>query len=330
MHRNATFYDLKISAYGVSRAEGNLAHFATTPKTMLAIALQIKQLFDTGDRLLQKGRVSTSPKYFLSDINITEGRLILLVNISDPSAPDAVSSDPESKSRVVHAKPPGHGGEHSAHVVINLSPEKGDNYYLCVVEAVYGSGLHLTSIIKFLKHVIRKCKSEFPKEYLIPNNNGARDSKGRPLMVHLLHELELQGHPSDDFQKDLEGGTLAAIQLLNFSKEGAIWDEQGGIIERQRTVDLRPKPEMIGSLGSAIRKLRANVTRADEEYKHIRIKFKTEAGIDKDATISTTTGNLVASEKYVKRHPIEAPLVNTSSFDSINSFIIREVIKLME
>lgn len=330
MHRNATFYDLKISAFGVSRAEGNEAHFAATPKSLLAIALQAKQLFDTGDRLLQKGRIATSPKYFLSDIQITEKRLILLVNISDPSAPDAVSSDPESKSRVVHAKPPGHGGEHSAHVVINLTPEKGDNYYLCVVEAVFGSGLHLTSILKFLKHLIRKCKAEFPAEYLIPNNNGARDKKGNPLMVHLLHDLELQGHPSDDFQKDLEGGTLSAIQLLNFSKEGAIWDEQGGIVERQRTVDLRPKPDMIGSLGSAIRKLRANVTRADQEYKHIRIKFKTEAGVDKDATISTTTGNLVASEKYVKRHPIEAPLVNTSSFDTINSFIIKEVLMLME
>lgn len=330
MHRNATFYDLKISAYGVSRAEGNTAHFPTTPKTLLAIGLQIKQLFDNGDRLLQKGRIPTSPKYFLSDIKLTDDHLILLINISDPSAPDAVSSEPESKSRLVHTKPPGHGGEHSAHVIINLRPEKGDNYYLCVVEAVYGSGLHLTSVSKFLKHVVRKCKKDFPQEYMVPNSNGARDTKGNPLMVHLLHDIELQGHPSDDFQKDLEGGTLSAIQLLNFSKEGAIWDEQGGIIERQRTVDLKPKADMIGSLGSAVRKLRATVTRADEEYKHIRIKFKTETGIDKDATISTSTGNLVASEKYVKRHPVQAPLVNTSSFEKINSFIIKEVLTLME
>lgn len=330
MHRNATFYDLKISAYGVSRAEGNTAHFVATPKTLTAIALQIKQLFDTGDRLLQKGRVGTSPKYFLSDIKITDTQLILLVNISDPTAPDSVSSDPENKSRVIHTKPPGHGGEHSAHVVISLKPQKGDNYYLCVVEAVYGSGLHLTSISKFLKHLVRKCKKEFPGEYLIPNANGARDPSGNALLVHLLHDIELQGHPSDDFQKDLDGGTLSAIQLLNFSKEGEVWDEQGGIIERQRTVDLRPKPDMIGSLASSIRQLRASVTRADEEYKHIRIKFKTESGIAKDATIATSTGNLIASEKYVKRHPIEAPLVNTSSFENINSFILKEVLKLME
>ncbi|MEE3636506.1 hypothetical protein UIA24_19970 [Pseudomonas sp. AL 58] len=321
---------MKISAFGVSRAEGNLAHFVTTPKSITAIALQIKQLFESGDRLLQKGRVATSPKYFLSDFRLTEDQLILLVNISDPSAPDAVSSDPEIKSRVVHTKPPGHGGEHSAHVVINLNPEKSDNYYLCVVEAVYGSGLHLTSILKFLKHLLRKCKSEFPKEYLIPNNNGAKDAAGNALMVHLLHEIELQGHPSEDFQKDLDGGTLSAIQLLSFSQEGAIWDEHGGIIERQRTVDLRPKPDMIGSIASSLRQLRANVSKADAEYRHIRIKFKTEGGVHKDATIAASTGNLIASEKYVKRHPIEAPLVNTSSFEKINTFILKEVLKLME
>ncbi|MHC8386796.1 hypothetical protein ACYZTM_01745 [Pseudomonas sp. MDT2-39-1] len=330
MHRNATFYDLKISAFGMSRAEGNTAHFVATPKSLTAISLQLKQLFETGDRLLLKGRVSTSPKYFLSDLRLTEKQLVLLINISDPTAPDSVSSDPENKSRVVHAKPPGHGGEHSAHVVLNLSPEKGDDYYLCVVEAVYGSGLHLTSVLKFLKHLIRKCKKEFPSEYLIANNNGARDTSGNALLVHLMHDIELQGHPSDDFKKDLDGGTLSAIQLLNFSKEGAVWDEQGGIIERQRTVDLRPKPDMIGTLASSLRQLRATVTKSDVEYKHIRIKFKTESGVQKDATIATSTGNLVASEKYVKRHPISTPLVNTSSFEKINTFILREITKLME
>lgn len=330
MLRTATFYDIKITAAGVSKIKGFETDFEADPKSMLELATLMQQLQDGGDQILKKGRSPKSARYYLSDMSIKDNRLILLVNRSDPTAPDSVSTDPDNKSRLVHTKPPGHGGDYSAHVVIELEPVKGDNYYLCVIETIYGSGLHVSSVTDYLRFVINHCRKQFPEEFLIPHNSKAVDDKGQPVMVRLMHTVELQGHPSEEFEKDLQGGTLSEVELLNFSKEGAVWDEKGAIVERKRSVQLRPQPDKMGDIATAIRGLRNKVAKDGSEYDHIRLRFKNEAGEPKDATIATDTGKLVNSDKYVKRHYIDGSLVNTTSLDSISLSIIKEVFKIME
>jgi hypothetical protein len=326
MHRTATFYDLKISAVGLSRAEGNQAFFDTDPRSLREICDDISQLYNTGDRIVKKGYTDTSPKLYLADIKHQRDKIIFLINRSDPSAPDAVSTDPDAKSRVVHAKPPGHGGDYSAHVVITIDPVIGDDHYLCVIETVYGSGLHASSVSDYIKYLVRACKKQFPSKYMIPNINGAKTSKGKPLMVNLVHSIEFQGHPSEEFEQDLKNGTLSSIQLLSFSNEGAVWDDKGDIKERVRTIELRPEKGLAKSLASTVRQVRNQVIRNKKEYQHVRLRFKNEDGEPKDATISADNGKLIDSHRYVKRHVIQAPLVNTNSFDAINTFIL----KLME
>lgn len=330
MHRTATFYDLKITAMGISRAEKNEAMFDATPKTLKDLYGDINTLFIGGDKIVKKGRTETSAKLYLSDMKLENDRLVLLINRSDPNAPDAVSTNPEEKSRVVHEKPPGHGGDYSAHVVLDLKPVKGDNYYLCVIETVFGSGLHASSISDYIRHLFRACKKEFPKKYIIPNANGAKTVRGKPLMVHLIHQIEFQGHPSEEFENDLNGGSLSSIQLLNYSKEGAAWDETGAITERLRTVELRPEPDLIASVASSVRQIRNKIVKTKEEYHHIRIRFKNGNGEPRDATIAADSGKLIDDSKYIKRHIISAPLVNTNSFAMVNPFIMKEVLALME
>lgn len=329
MHRTATFYDLKVTAQGITRVEGYEVNFEADPKSMKELAAQILKLHAGGDRIVKKGRSDKAARYYLSDARVENNRFILLINRSDPTAPDAVSTDPDSKSRVVHEKPPGHGGDYSAHVVIELRPVKGDNYYLCVIETIYGSGLHVSSVSDYLRFVIRHCRKQFPSEYLIPHISKAVDENGKPVMVHQMHVIEMQGHPSEEFEKDLNGGTLSGIELLNFSQEGAVWDERGGIVERKRSVELRPQQDKLGDISAAIRQLRNKMVKSGEEYRHIRLRFKNEAGEPKDATIATENGKLVNSDKYVKRHHISAPLVNTNSLEAISASILKEVIALM-
>ncbi|MFV3014603.1 hypothetical protein ACM9HO_02590 [Pseudomonas sp. KHB2.9] len=330
MHRTATFYDLKISAMGISRAAANPACFDATPKTLRELHSDISLLFTSGDKIVKKGRTETSAKLYLSDLQLKGDKLILLINRSDPSAPDAVSSDPDLKSRVVHLKPPGHGGDYSAHVVLDLNPVKGDNYYLCVIETVFGSGLHASSISDYIRFLFRACKKQFPAQYMIPNANGARDSKGNPVLVHLLHQIEFQGHPSAEFENDLNGGTLSSIQLLSFSEEGATWDDSGTVKERLRTIELKPEPGLITSIASSVRQIRNKIINKNVEYKQMRLRFKNGDGEPREATISTDSGKLIDNDKYIKRHTITAPLVNTNSFEKANNFIIKEVLALME
>ena len=330
MHRTATFYDLKISAMGISKAAGNLACFDAIPKTLRDLYGDINTLFSNGDKIVKKGRTDTAAKLYLSDMKMSGDKLILLINRSDPNAPDAVSSDPDLKSRVVHQKPPGHGGDYSAHVVLDLNPVKGDNYYLCVIETVFGSGLHASSISDYIRFLFRACKKQFPSRYMTPNVNGAKNSKGEPMMVHLLHQIEFQGHPSAEFENDLNGGTLSSIQLLNFSEEGATWDDSGAVKERLRTIELRPEPGLIASVASSVRQIRNKIVKSKVEYKQMRLRFKNNDGEPREATIAADSGKLIDSDKYIKRHTISAPLVNTNSFATANNFIIKEVLALME
>lgn len=329
MHRTATFYDLKITARGVSRANDNEANFEADPLSMHEIYALIEQLFNGGDRILKKGKSDSSARYYLSDLELRDDRVILLINRCDPKAPDAVSSDPENKSRVVHTKPPGHGGDYSAHVVIPLQPVKGDNYYLCVVETVFGSGLHASSIMDYLRFVMAHCRKQFPAQFMIPNINGARDEDGQPLMVRHIHNVELQGHPSTEFQNDLEKGALTGIELLDFTEHGAVWDDRGAVFEVAKSVALRPERTLAGNLAAMVRQVR-NKAAQSQEYSQMRIRFKNEKGEPRDATIDTDTGNLIDVNKYVKRHIISAPLVNTSSLDKINNGIVKEILALME
>lgn len=329
MHRTATFYDLKISARGVSRADGNEANFEADPLPLRYVLVLIEQLFKGGDQILKKGRSDKSAKYYISDLAEKDDRLIMLINRCDPNAPDAVSSDPENKSRVVHTKPPGHGGDYSAHVIIPLQPVKGDNYYLCVVETVFGSGLHASSIVDYLKFVFSHCRKQFPDQFLVANNNGARDADGKPLMVRHIHNVELQGHPSSEFQEELETGVLTGIELLDFTEQGAVWDDRGAVFEVAKSVALKPQRTLAGNLAAMVRQVR-NKASAAQEYAQMRIRFKNEKGEPRDATIDTDTGNLIDVNKYVKRHNITAPLVNTASLEKINNGIIKEMLALME
>lgn len=328
MHRTATFYDLKITARGVSRANENLADFEADPKSLREIYGLVDQLFKGGDTLLKKGRSDKAARYYLSDMEVRDERLVLLINRCDPNAPDAVSSDPENKSRVVHTKPPGHGGDYSAHVIIPLDPIKGDNYYLCVVETVFGSGLHASSIMDYLKFIFAHCRKHFPEQFMIPNIDNARDADGNRLMVRHLHSVELQGHPSTEFQQELETGVLTGIELLDFSEHGAVWDDKGAVFEVAKSVALRPDRTLAGNLASMLRQVR-NKASETQEYSQMRVRFKNQKGEARDATINPDTGNLIDESKYVKRHNITAPLVNTASLDKINNGIVREMLALM-
>lgn len=330
MHRTATFYDLKITSSGSCRAKENLVNFEATPKPLSEIIGQVSQLFSGGDRVLKKGRSEKSPKYYISDLKTQKNRVIILINRSDPTAPDAVSSDPENKKRVVHEKPPGHGGDSSAHLVIELNPDKGDNYYVCVIETVFGSGLHASSITDYIRFLFQHCRKQFPEKYQIPHINGARNQDGEPLMVRHLHAVELQGHPSSEFERDLETGTLTNIELLDFSEKGAIWDEKGAVFESSRAVILRPENKLMTKLSATVRQVRNNVIKKQINYPQMRLRFKNEKGEPRDATIETVTGNLLDEHKYIKRHTISAPLVNTSSLEKISQNIINEVFALME
>lgn len=323
--RTIYFYDIILTAKGKSRADGNIADFAAQPKPLRTIIEDVEQLYGTGDNFLQKGHTLDSDSIYIQDLRVEAGRAIFLINRCDPSSPDAVSANPIEKSRVVHVKPANHGGEYSAHVILKLDPERGNNHYLCIFESAHGSGLSATAIRSYLAHIIRHCKKQKQSDYKIPNINGATNKRGERLLVNHVHEVSFRGHPSDQFISDLQTGTLSSVELVSYSAVGAKWDENGFIKEKKRTIELEPNKDLIGDSLEAVRSVRDRVLGKAKRYSSIRLKFTTEHGEPKDVTMSTDTGDLNTPDAYVKKHALGINLIKSNSFDNIQELIIRKM-----
>lgn len=323
--RVASFYDLKLSARGRSRAEGNTADFPATAKTMIEIRAFVEGFLSNGDNLLHKGQSDKTDKYYIAHSDVIDGKWVLLVNRCDPNAPDSVYSIPESKQRQVNEKLPGQGAEYSAHIIIGLSPEKGTGHYFCAIEAAYGSGLGSSSVAAFLGHIIRHCKKQKPELFKIPNIDGSTTKRGKPKLVNLVHEVELHGHLSNTFKKDLEKGVLNGIELIGYQKVGGKWDDAGFVKEKHRIIKLGLEKDLIGDAVKTISAVLKNA-KADG-LAEMRVSFKDQKGSPNSALLSVDTGSLAKDGQYLKRHYISsANNVSSASIDQVNHAIVKEVL----
>jgi hypothetical protein len=327
--RVASFFDLKLSARGRSRAEGNTADFPTLPKTMVEIRVLVESLLVGGDNFLSKGQGDKSDKYHIAHSDDVGDYWVILVNRCDPNAPNSVYSNPESKQRTVNEKLPGQGSEHSAHIILSQTPVKGAGYYFCAIEAAYGSGLGSSAITSFFAHVIRHCKQQSPNLFQIPNIDGSTTKRGKPKMVNLVHEVELQGHISDTFKSDLQSGILGGIELISYQDVGGKWDDAGFVKEKQRVIKLELKKDLIGdgfkTVSAVLRKAKA------DGLSEMRVSFKDSKGASNNALLSVDTGMISKEGRYLKKHYISlANSVSSASIEQVNHAIIKEVLGSLE
>lgn len=323
--RVASFFDLKLSARGRSRAKDNIADFPAQAKSISEIKKLVDELILGGDNFLSKGQTINSDRYYISDSDIVDGHWVLLVNRCDPSAPDAVYSNPEVNEREVNKKKPGHGSEYSAHVIISLHPAKGSDYYFCAIEAAYGSGLGSSAVGAFLSHVIRHCKKQKPALFKIPNIDGSTDKAGKPNMVNLSHAVDLHGHISDTFKTDLEKGVLGGLELISYQEVGGKWDDVGFVKEKHRVIKLEIQRDLIGdtikTVASVLKNARSN------GLSQMRVNFRDQNGSPNNALLSVDTGLIANDGRYLKRHYISsANNVSSSSIEKVSHSIVKEVL----
>ncbi|MEX5576114.1 hypothetical protein Q1J52_24580 [Pseudomonas lijiangensis] len=327
--RVATFFDMKLLARGRSRAEGNTADFPATPKSMQEIKEIVEQLIDNGDNFLSKGHSDKADKYHIAHTDTVNGYWVLLINRCDPSAPDSVYSNPESKQRKVNEKLPGQGSEFSAHLILDTKPAKGKDYYFCVIEAAYGSGLGSSAITNFFAHVIRHCKKQKPDLFKIPNIDGSCNKKGIQNKVHLAHDVELQGHISDTFKTDLQKGTLGGIELISHKKVGNKWDDAGFVKEKHRIIKLNLEKDLIGDAVKTVKDVLKNAK--TDGIDQMRVSFKDTSGSPNNALLSVDTGQLADDGRYLKRYYISsANNVSSASIEEVNHAIVKEILKSLE
>ncbi len=324
--RVATFFDMKLYARGRSRAEGNTADFPAKPKTMQEIKQYVESLMDGGDNFLSKGHSDKSDKYYIAHTDTVDGYWVLLINRCDPSAPDSVYSNPESKERKVNEKLPGQGAEFSAHLILDLKSVKGGDYYFCMIEAAHGAGLGSSAISSYFAHVIRHCKKQMPLTFKIPNIDGSCNKKGQANLVHLTHDVELHGHISDTFKKDLQSGALGGIELISYEAVGGKWDNAGFVKEKHRVIKLELKRDLIGDAVKTVSDVLRNAKTGG--ISEMRVSFKDGSGSPNSALLSVDTGQLATDGRYLKRYYISpSNNVSSASIEQVNHAIVKEVLK---
>lgn len=311
--RMVLFFDMKISTYASMGRQGKLAGLQ---------ALPIDQLFQLVDQmrlqqLLSRSNRKHTETMYLADMDLDKrkGYLTLLINRSDRQASDYVLSDPPKSKRRVIAKNAGEGADFSGHLVIRLA-SAGPDTYRAALEV--SPGLPSSKIALFLNHLLRLCDLANPTQFHRPHPDGSRDKDGNPRVVKARHKIELRGHPSNTFLKDLESGTISGIELINGRHRNHAWDSNGYIVEQSREVHLKPNAKQIaGKIYDTVKSVCGVAN--NKHYELMRIKFTTLTGVNRSVDLETDSAQVADDERYIKKETIRNfPTPLPASFAAIS------------
>lgn len=266
---------------------------------------------------------STRQAVYITEIDLYSDRCEMLIGFADPNAADPTFNDRPAKKRRVVPKVGDEGLEHSSHIVWYYEDQARNKPCAFYLEGA--TGLSSTAIVRFVNKLIREFCKLYPQHFTILDPTGAHDADGTPKRIRLRPSLELRGHPSAEFIRDLNDGEITELELITESKAADVWDANGYAVEDYRGVLLKPstlkhvpkaKKFIDGVLSSAVK----------HDYEKSRVVFKTEGNVRKNVTFYSKNYQLVNDLKYVKKSRIKklgGKLPN--AFDKIYLPIMTEV-----
>ncbi len=238
-------------------------------------------------------------KVFVRESELDGRFLWLLLYSNDADAPDASFAHLETDDQRDEVKAEGEGRPESVHLGLymdELTPGKPFRYLALAEEA---SSLPRVRIERYLNFLIRQIKRDNPDDFKEPNKNGAIDVKGKPLMTGFKNYVDLMGHLSDDFQRDLDSGSLMGITLETDQKEKMGFGEGALLTPVKKQIKLavneswKDKSKAILSEALGMGK-RNNLETA-------RITFSSGDKSSHTVLLDTETGD-VLNDGYIKRY----------------------------
>lgn len=291
------------------------------PDYELARALEYLFLNDRADVTKQGTRQAT----YITEIALYSDRCEMLIGFADPNAADPTFSDRPAKKRRVVPKIGDEGLEHSAHIVWYYQDQA--NSKPCAFFLEGSTGLSSTAIVRFVNKLIRQFCGLYPNHFTALDPSGAQVN-GVPKRIFLRPRLELRGHPSAEFIRDLKKGEISELELITESKAAAVWDANDYAVEDHRGVVIKPstvkhvptaKKFIDGVMSVAVKK----------EYEKSRVVFKTEGNVRKNITFYSQNYQLVNDLKYVKKSRIKELGGNLpNAFDAMYGPIMDEIRKI--
>lgn len=249
-----------------------------------------------------KAHVVNSKKQaiYISDMHVYADRCEMLIGFSDTLAADPTFADWLAKKRRTEKKIGDEGIEHSAHVIWKYSD--ANNNQKCPFLLESAAGIPSSKVQAFFNRMLRIVATA-TNQFLVDDPEAKKDKDGKFVKVKTRPKIELVGHPSAEFLKDLRQGTLQEVELFTQKQKGKIWDAQGRVIEEKESVTIKPNPTKI--LPKAKTLLDGFVPNFANKYEFARIRFKTRSDVDRTVSVMSQNYSLLTGHLYVRKERIE-------------------------
>lgn len=316
--RNIYYYDVHSRVWSRRYSAGQL-----TPFPHHVLATVVEKLFKAS-----KAEV-TQPKskqaIYISDMKVFSDRAEILIGYCDPTAADPTLVDrPKRKRRVVN-KIDDEGLEHSAHVIwhyVSKTNEAACSFYL-----EGATGLGSTAIVRFINRLLRLA-AKGSNKFDLPDPEGTVDAAGNFKTIKTRPRIELTGHPSKEFIRDLTKGTLTEVEIYTESDKDKPWDANAYALEDRKSVLIKPNDKK--TLPNPFRLLKGVFSsKTTSQYEYARVSFKTETNVARSARIFSSNFNLINDDRYVRKEVVTfAGAALPNSFDAFHLPIVKAVRKL--
>lgn len=314
--RDIYFYDATSRVW--SRKYTGLAPF---PHYELACA--IKSLFDKDHaEYVQKNTLQST---YITAMSVHKDHCEMLIGFSDTVAADPTLNDRPARKRRVVKKTGSEGLEHSAHVLWNY--KNTTNNGACGFYLEGAVGLRSAAVVRFLNRLLRAYATA-NATFRVPDPEGTTNADGSFKTIVTRPKIDLLGHPSQEFIKDLKQGELSEVELYTETQRNKPWDANGYAVEDKRAVLIKPnRQKIVPKAKSLLDGVFTNKVKQDYEY--ARVSFKTDTGVPRSVRVFSSNYNLVSDDTYVKKERITGfggSLPN--AFDTIYGPIMSSMKKL--
>lgn len=282
------FYDLSIDAE---------SRTFEAPKP-----ISVREAFKLIERVPVEERIKSisngHEQLYISDLELADDTISILINKSDKRIPPPIFSDPTRNTRRIVEVQEHEGQDFSAHVIIRL-PQ--DDLYPAIALLEHCIGLGTPIVIKLLNEVLKKAKSHSPQSFEQIHPDGSIDNTGRPKMYSTNFKFKLEGHISDELKNDLNNGKIQSIELITEKNKHQCFDEDSYLEEKCKSITLTLKSES-NPIADKFSLIANALGRKKDEYNLARIKFKTPTGIDRAVKFEI---NHIFDQHYVKKEKLD-------------------------
>lgn len=309
--RDVHVFDLKTRMW-------NRKYPGLTPPVHRDVAAAIKWMYDA--KIAEFSNRNQQCTY-IGDLTLGRDYLAMLIGYSDTMAADPTLSNRPRRTRRVIQKDDGEGLDHSAHIYWYFRDQTNNARSTFVLEAA--NNLHSAAITRFLDRLLRIYASTHSDDFAVADPSGAHDRNGDPVLLKTRPKIELLGHPSSEFLRDLTNGKLTDVELYTEAGRSTPWDSNAYMIEEHSAVLLKPNPTKL--LGKARALLDGISRKRKSSYEFSRIKFVTETGVPRTATVETDSYQLVNDLKYVRRERLDGFISLPNAFEKLYDPVVKKM-----